>query len=75
MTDKSFQECNEKDRLLQAYTVSTRAFSDAVDALNAGRGVTARHEYEQLERTVLEARLKSERARLDYEQHIASHGC
>jgi hypothetical protein len=75
MTGVSNRRCQEKERLLQAYNVSTRAFSDAVDALDAGRGVTAREAYERLERTVLEARLKSEKSRLEYEQHIASHGC
>jgi hypothetical protein len=69
------QICKEKDRLLQRYTDSTRVFSDSVDALNARRGVTERDEYELLERAVLDARLKSEQARLGYEQHIAEHKC
>jgi len=65
----------EKDRLLQRYTDSTRVFSEAVAMLSARSGVTERHEYEVLERAVLDARLKSEHARLAYEQHVAEHKC
>jgi len=43
--------------------------------LSARSGVTERHEYEVLERAVLDARLKSEHARLAYEQHVAEHKC
>ena len=52
MTDKSIQLCNEKDRPLQAYTVSTRAFSDVVNALTTGRGVTARRDRVWLSRFI-----------------------
>jgi hypothetical protein len=75
MPETRKQNCKEKERLLQGYTDSTRGFSEALQTLNAQRGVTPRDEYERLERAVLEARLKSEQARLDYEQHVAAHGC
>jgi len=75
MSEQNTKICKEKDRLLQRYTDSTRVFSEAVATLNTRRGVTERHDYELLERAVLDARLKSEQARLAYEQHSAEHKC
>jgi hypothetical protein len=75
MPEKHVDICKEKDRLLQRYTDSTRVFSEAVATLSARRGVTERQDYELLERGVLDARLKSEQARLAYEQHVAEHKC
>jgi hypothetical protein len=67
--------CGEKTRLLAEYSVPTDAFSEAVQELRQKIGTSPREEYRRLEQITLEARLKSEQARLALEQHIATHGC
>ena len=65
--------CDEKTRLAKAFEAGTGKFSEAVTELPHKIGVSSKQEYERLERATNEDRLKSERARLALEQHIASH--
>ena len=67
--------CEEKARLARVYESATGIFSDAVTELQQKIGVSARQEYERLNRNANEARLKSEQARLTLEKHIAAHRC
>ena len=67
--------CEEKTRLALEYKAATDAFSDAVKELHRKIGTSPKAEYERLERLSSEARVKSERARLALEQHIADHRC
>jgi hypothetical protein len=67
--------CEEKTRLALEYKAATDAFSDAVKELQRKIGTSPKAEYERLERISSEARVKSERARLAIEQHIADHRC
>jgi hypothetical protein len=67
--------CKEKARLATEYEVFTTKFSDAVAELRRKMGVSAKEEYERLDRAANKARVKSEQARLALEQHIAAHGC
>jgi hypothetical protein len=67
--------CEDKTALLHVYNDATHKFSDRVAALHAKIGVTPKHEYHLLERSVEDARLTSEQARIAYERHVADHGC
>jgi hypothetical protein len=67
--------CEEKARLATIYETATGKFSEAVTELRHKIGVSAKKEYERLERAANEARLKSEQARLALEQHTAAHNC
>jgi hypothetical protein len=67
--------CGEKTRLVEEYSMATQAFTRAVQELRRKIGTSPREEYKRLERISLEARLKSEQARLALEQHVVAHGC
>ena len=67
--------CEDKARLAKVYEAATDRFSVAVTELRRKIGVSAKQEYESLNRAANEARLESEHARLALEHHIASHNC
>jgi hypothetical protein len=67
--------CSEKVRVTQNYDVATARFSEAVEELQLRLGTSTRTEYERLRRASDEARVKSEQARLELEQHLAIHDC
>jgi hypothetical protein len=67
--------CDEKVRLATIYEAATAKFSEAVKELQQKMGISAKQEYERLDRAANEARVKSEQARLALEQHIAVHRC
>ena len=68
-------QCEQKRRLLAEYDSTTRTFSACVSDLNRQIGTSSREAYEQLRRSVDEARVRSEQARLALEAHVAQHGC
>jgi hypothetical protein len=55
--------------------VATTKFAEDVRQLQRNIGTLARPEYERLQRVSDEARVKSEQARLAFEQHMATHDC
>ena len=67
--------CGEKTRLLSEYCAATDAFLTAVQELRKRIGTSPGEEHQRLERITLEARMKSEQARLALEQHVVTHGC
>lgn len=67
--------CEERARLVQNYEAATGKFAEAVRQLQQNIGTSSRAQYERLQRISDEARLKSERARLALEQHMAEHSC
>lgn len=67
--------CEDKARLANVYEAATDRFSAAVTDLRRKIGVSAKQEYESLNRAANEARLASEQARLALEHHIAAHNC
>ena len=62
------QECEQKRRLLAEYDSTTSAFSTCVSTLNRQIGTSSREAYEQPRRSVDDARVKSEQARLALER-------
>jgi hypothetical protein len=67
--------CEEKARLVDEYSATTSAFSNAVQEMHRKIGTSPKEEYKRLEQDSSEARVKAERARLALEQHIAAHRC
>jgi hypothetical protein len=67
--------CDEKVRLLAAYQIATQNFATAVADLHAKMGTSSLTEYQELQRATDETRLKSEQARLAFEQNAAAHRC
>jgi hypothetical protein len=67
--------CDMKARLTIEYEATTTVFSEAVTELKRNIGISTKEEYDRLSRIANDARVKSERARLALEQHIAEHRC
>jgi hypothetical protein len=67
--------CEEKTRLVDAYSAATIAFSKAVQEQRRKIGTSPKEDYRRLERVSTDARVKAEQARLAVEQHGASHRC
>jgi hypothetical protein len=67
--------CEEKGSLLEAYLKSTAEYSRSVRDLQKYIGTTGRSVYEDLRRIAEDSRIQSERARLELERHVSSHGC
>jgi hypothetical protein len=67
--------CEQKKRLADDYVATTATFAAAVGELQRRIGTAPKTEYEAVQRSCDEARVKSEQARLALEVHVASHGC
>jgi hypothetical protein len=67
--------CEVKEQLLATYQAATQNFAAAVAELYGKMGTSSLIEYQRLQRMTEEARLKSEQARLAFEQHVAFHQC
>lgn len=67
--------CEEKTRLVSEFEAATTKFAEAVTELQRKTGTSQKNDYERLSHATVEARVKSEQARLALEQHIAAHGC
>ena len=68
-------DCREKTRLAGEYELATTGLSEAVTELRRRMGASSKAEYARLESAANEARVKSEQARMVFEQHVAAHGC
>ena len=70
------ESCSEETRLRHEYRAAVSDFRRIVEFLNARIGVISKAEYERLRRSAEQARLRSERARNELEQHLDRHsGC
>jgi hypothetical protein len=67
--------CDEYGSLLSEYQKAVSRFSTTLVALEAGRRTVGRAEYARMLGYVDQARLYSERARINLEKHTAEHGC
>jgi hypothetical protein len=68
-------ECAEKAFLIAAFSIVTAAFSSAVEELASQTGICSVERYQELMRHADIMRLKSENARLQLENHTATHRC
>lgn len=67
--------CPDKARLLEAYRAATAEFSQLLTTLHQQIGTLSKDHYASLRRSVDDARVMSEQARLVLERHIAQHDC
>jgi len=67
--------CDEKLSLLVAYQQTVDLYSKAVSELVKSMGVRAKLEFDEVRRTVEDARNVSVHARDRYQQHVSEHGC
>lgn len=67
--------CEMKIKLTNNYETATSLFSEAVLELRRKIGTSSKEEYDRISRLANDARVKSERARLALEEHIAEHRC
>ena len=67
--------CEEKDRLFNEYNRAALESSQAVVKLADLAGTSSGSDYELLSREKDRAKARLKKARSDYEDHIAKHGC
>ena len=67
--------CEEKQQLLTAYRTAAHRYNVAVEALCLARNGSQKTDYNRMLRTSELARAKSEQARINFEAHVAEHGC
>ena len=67
--------CNDRRRLAEQFAVAAREYSEAVAQLVLHEGPPSHAEYGALRSGVIEAHERCESAGVEFEQHVASHGC
>lgn len=67
--------CEDRKALLARYSEATRAYAESVRQLTDRTGTTAREDYLQLRVFAEDARVRSEAARIAYENHVREHRC
>lgn len=67
--------CEEKARLLRAYTFAIGDYHRAYQLLNERLGVMSKEEYDKLRKFAEHSRETAESARKALERHTAAHGC
>lgn len=72
MAVRTIQHCTDKSRLLAEYNRGVMAWSDAVRSLSDHAGSD---DFRLLMTEVDEARARTQRAKTEYVNHIADHGC
>ena len=68
-------DCGERDRLSCLYQALTSEYLRTVTVLQERRGVMPKEDYIEIKLAAEQARLRSEQARIDLEQHCRQHGC
>jgi len=68
-------DCEEKERLINAYAKATAELSSSVAALRKQEGTSTKEEYDTLCRTSEDAHLRNEQAKLAFERHCQDHKC
>ena len=69
------RSCEEKDRLLRAYSFATADYMRAVRLLEERSGVMPKRDYEEIRKYAEKTREVSEQARAALEKHTVEHGC
>lgn len=75
MPSRQTEVCKEKTSLNSELERAATEYSDALRNLSIQMAVVRKDVYEQLRLRADALRLRSERARLALERHIAEHGC
>jgi hypothetical protein len=67
--------CEEKSRLLRAYSFASSDYKRALEVLNRRTGVLLEGDYKTIRAFAEETRQLAEQARAALDKHIAEHGC
>ena len=67
--------CEEKERLLRAYSFAASDYSRAVQVLQRRLGTLSKEEYQKLRAFAERTRELTEQTRLALERHSAGHSC
>jgi hypothetical protein len=67
--------CHLKARLVDEFSAATLAFSKMVREQRSIAGPSQNGKYDQLERTLSQARVMAKKAKRVLEEHIAVHRC
>jgi hypothetical protein len=67
--------CEEKDRLLRAYSFASSDYGRALEVLNRRTSVLPKEEYKTIRAFAEKTKHLVEQARAALERHIAEHGC
>ena len=68
-------ECEEKERLINAYAKASAELSDSVAALRKHEGTSTKEEYDTLCRASEDAYMRNEQAKISFERHCQDHKC
>ena len=67
--------CKDRRRFAEQFALAAREYSEAVARLVQHEGPPSHAEYSGLRSAVVEAHARSEGAGVEFEQHVATHGC
>lgn len=67
--------CNHRRKLAEQFALAAREYSEAVARLVMHEGPPSDVEYGALGSAVIEAQERCESAGVEFEQHVALHGC
>jgi uncharacterized membrane protein len=67
--------CNDRRRLAEQFALAAREYSEAVARLVQHEGLPSQGEYSKFRSVMTETLERCEMARVEFEQHVATHGC
>jgi hypothetical protein len=67
--------CNDRRKFAEQFALAAREYSEAVARLVQHDGPPSQVEYGALRSVVIEALERCESGRVEFEQHVATHGC
>jgi hypothetical protein len=67
--------CNDRRKLAEQFALAAREYSEAVARLVLHEGPPSDAEYGALRSVVIKTHERCERDGVEFEQHVATHGC
>jgi hypothetical protein len=67
--------CKDRRKLAEQFAVAARQHSEAVARLVLHEGTSSDVEYGSLRKVMIEAQYCCDSAGVEFEQHVAAHGC
>jgi len=67
--------CNDRRKLAEQFALAAREYSEGVARLVQHEGPPTQAEYDGLRSVVIEAHDRCKTAGIEFEQHVAAHGC
>jgi hypothetical protein len=67
--------CGDRRRLAEQFAIAAREYSEAVARLVLHQGPPSHAEYSTLRHSVIDAQERCVSVGVEFEQHVAMHGC